>query len=304
MLTVASFNLYLGADLATLFGATSADDLAERARGVREQMQATRFEERAEAIARLLVRERVDVAGLQEVSRWTADGTVVADFLPTLRQALAAAGSPYDAYAVTPSFAGGLPVAGEWMRVDGSNVTLVREGSGVDVLEERTGVFDRTHEVVTGIDGVRFPVERGWSLLQCLVGDGDLWVANTHFEAYSAEVRDAQRDELVSRVEPLDGATVLAGDFNARPEEIAMPGTFADAWTAAGSGDGDTWGQAADLDNEHSTLSQRIDYVFVRGAARVARCRVVGGAPDDRTRPHGLWPSDHAAVVAEIDLTR
>jgi hypothetical protein len=36
----------------------------------------------------------------------------------------------------------------------------------------------------------------------------------------------------------------------------------------------------------------------VRGA-EVTACRVVGERPEDRTSS-GLWPSDHACVVADI----
>jgi endonuclease/exonuclease/phosphatase family metal-dependent hydrolase len=93
---------------------------------------------------------------------------------------------------------------------------------------------------------------------------------------------------------------VVVGDFNATPDKVGMPEEYVDAWTAAGrDGDGRTCGQKADLTGE-SSLDARIDYIWVRGA-EVAACWVVGHRPEDRT-PSGLWPSDHAAVVAEITL--
>ena len=55
------------------------------------------------------------------------------------------------------------------------------------------------------------------------------------------------------------------------------------------------------LDNPVSKLDERIDYVFVRDAD-VRECRVVGDQPEDRTRPGGIWPSDHAGVVARIEF--
>ena len=48
-------------------------------------------------------------------------------------------------------------------------------------------------------------------------------------------------------------------------------------------------------------MCERIDYVWVRGVT-VRGCRVVGDQPGDRTTPHRLWPSDHAAVVADLEL--
>ena len=113
---------------------------------VRAQLDATRFAERAGAVAALLSRERPDLVGLQEVSRWVSTGPdgehVLADFLPMLLDALEAAGCPYDAHARTAAFGGSLPVSGtEWVSLSGANVTLVRRGGPVRVLGETTGTF-------------------------------------------------------------------------------------------------------------------------------------------------------------------
>lgn len=65
---------------------------------------------------------------------------------------------------------------------------------------------------------------------------------------------------------------------------------------------GITWSRA----NPHAAVAgepdSRIDYVLVgtprgAGAAVVTGARVVGDRPRD-----GVWPSDHAAVVAELRL--
>ncbi len=55
-LRVATYNLYLGADLSLLFGVADLDELAKQVRVVREQLEATRFEERARAVAAMLGR--------------------------------------------------------------------------------------------------------------------------------------------------------------------------------------------------------------------------------------------------------
>ena len=147
-LRVATYNLYLGADVALLFDAADLDQLADRVHVVRAQLAATRFEERARAVAAILARERVDLVGLQEMSRWTTtppDGEeqVLVDFLPTLLAELDAAGAPYDAHAVNPNFGGALPVAGEGVfTLSGANVTLVRRGGPVEVVAEATGTYD------------------------------------------------------------------------------------------------------------------------------------------------------------------
>lgn len=310
-LTVATYNIYLGADLAVLFGVTSADELASQVAVVRDQLRRTDFGQRAAAIARILVRERVDLAGLQEVSRWATapvspEGAlgqekVLADFLPALLAALAAAGTTYDAHAVNPSFSGGLPVDGSWMGVGGSNVILVRRGGPFTVTSERTGTFDAGYRVATGLDGVGFPIARGWGQVEGEVDGGRFVFVNTHTEAYDRATRDAQRDELLAAVGDPGCPVAVVGDFNAPPAEVGMPPPYDDAWTAAGNdaGGGPTCGQAAGLDNEVSALSERIDYVFVRDAD-VAACRRVGADDDDRTAPARLWPSDHAGLVARL----
>ena len=304
-LRVATYNLYLGTDLALLFDVADLDALAERARTVRDQLQATRFDERARAVASVLVRERPDLVGLQEVSRWTLtpDGgeeQVLVDFLPTLVDELRRAGCAYDVHAVNPNFGGGMPLDDGWVGLRGSNVTLVRRDGPVELTAEATAGYDARLDVVTGIEGVTFPVERGWGRVDVRVDGRALRFVNTHTEAYDAPVRDAQRDEMLAANADADGPVVVVGDFNATPEAVGMPEGWTDAWSR-GVGDGFTCGQAADLANATSTLGQRIDYVWVRGAD-VRAARVVGHREDDRSAPHRLWPSDHAGVVADLEL--
>ncbi len=310
-LTVATYNLYLGADLARLFDVTSLEQLAAEVDVLRDQLARTRFVERAAAVARILAREKVDVVGLQEVTRWTlapvastgepGPERAVEDFLPVLLDALAAAGTPYDVHAVDRGFAGSLPVRDGVMSVSGSDAVLVRRGGRFAVTAERVGNYTAAHSVRTGIDGVSFPVRRGWGIVEGEVDGSRVVVANTHTEAYDAAVRDRQRDELLALLAGVDGPVVLVGDLNATPELVGVPAPYVDAWLVAGADPhgGHTCGQAADLANPVATLGERIDYVFVRDAD-VGECRVVGADAGDRTSPGRLWPSDHAGVVARL----
>jgi endonuclease/exonuclease/phosphatase family metal-dependent hydrolase len=308
-LRVATWNLYLGADLALLFGAPDLDELAARVRVVRQQLEATRFDERARAVATVLARERPHLVGLQEVARWTlaplapdgslGDERVLVDFLPTLLAALQDTGRRYVAHAVNENFSGAMPVsASEWMGVTGANAVLVRDD--VEVVDERTAPYETRHVVVTAVDGVSFPVVRSWGGVEARIDGARLRFVNTHTEAYDARVRDAQRDEVLAAHADTAAPSVLVGDLNATPDQVGVPAPWRDAWSR-GEGAGPTCGQDAELANPVSTLSERIDYVWVRDAT-VLGCRVVGDAREDRTEPHGLWPSDHAAVVADLAL--
>jgi endonuclease/exonuclease/phosphatase family metal-dependent hydrolase len=306
---VATYNLYLGADLSVLFDVASLDQLAATVTLVRDQLEQTRFEERAHAVAALLAREGPDLVGLQEVTRWTLtdqqpDGSLgpehaLVDFLPTLMAALAAAGCSYDVQVANENFSGAMPVAGDaWLSVAGANVTLVR--SGIEVLDAASATFGQSLDLVTRLEGLSFPVVRSWGRVDLLVDGEPVRFVNTHTEAWDGPIREAQRDELLALNGDVDGPVVIVGDFNATPDLVGMPGEWTDAWTRGG-GDGYTCGQAGGLDNEQSRLHERIDYVWVRGAT-VTGARVIGDQQADRTTPHRLWPSDHAGVVADVEL--
>ncbi len=310
MCTVATYNVYLGADLTVVFDVATEAELGQRAREVREQVVATDFPERAGAIARILVREQADLVGLQEVACWSRVGSgpggreervVWIDYLQVLLDALAAEGSAYDVHARQANFRGGAAVPGEGdMDVQGHNVVLVRRGSGVRVTAEEVGDFSHTLDITTGVPGLVLNVARGWGLVDVEVDGRPIRFVNTHLEAWDAKVRESQREELLAAVAVTGRSMVVVGDFNETPEKVGMPDEYVDAWTVAGRGSGSTCGRAADLRGE-SALDDRIDYVWGRDVEMRA-CRVVGDSAADRTAS-GLWPSDHAGVVAELSLT-
>jgi hypothetical protein len=102
---------------------------------------------------------------------------------------------------------------------------------------------------------------------------------------------------------------ILAGDFNSRADGTGtatyatlIGAGFDDTWTATHPGSlGNTWGHAVDLRNTTVDLTQRLDLVLYRGDLSAERAVVVGEELADRTAS-GLWPSDHAGVVATLEL--
>ena len=76
---------------------------------------------------------------------------------------------------------------------------------------------------------------------------------------------------------------------------------FTDAAVAGGRGNTVTCCQDFDLLNPISALDARVDFVLFRGHFSVKRAAVVGDRPRDRTRS-GLWPSDHAGLVAVLRI--
>jgi len=122
-------------------------------------------------------------------------------------------------------------------------------------------------------------------------------------------VQEAQGAEMLAGPANTTLPVVYVCDCNSRADGTgtatyadALAAGFADAWLERERHDpGLTCCQAEDLRNPVSLFDQRIDLVLVRGRAHVRQIQTVGGAQEDRT-PDGLWPSDHAGVVATLQL--
>jgi endonuclease/exonuclease/phosphatase family metal-dependent hydrolase len=320
-LTVASYNLYLGADLTRLFSATTPAELVERAGQVYANVVKTDFPARAEAIAELLAANPPDVAGLQEVALWETGpiGGALSpsfDFLRLLLDALARQGLVYRPVAVNVNFSGGpLPIgATTQARFTDRDVILARADlpeALLKVSDPESHNFAARLVIPTGIPGLSFTVPRGWSAVDIKVRGKTVRFANTHLEAFSTPVRNAQAIELAGVLAGSTHPVVLVGDLNSRPDDTAGAyGTFeaagyADAWTVAhGPEGGFTSGQSELLDNVPSLLDHRIDYVLYKpSAVEAVEAEVIGDELSDRTFS-GLWPSDHAGVVATLHLGR
>jgi hypothetical protein len=142
-----------------------------------------------------------------------------------------------------------------------------------------------------------------------------------------APVQAGQAQELLGAVTAdLGGVTILLGDLNS--DAAAGPGAtswtptyetlvaagFQDAWKLDHPGRSPssfTCCQDKLLMNEESVLTERIDFVLVRSADRQGgenrvpgsiHVGMVGGDEVDRTSPTGLWPSDHAGLLAGFKI--
>jgi endonuclease/exonuclease/phosphatase family metal-dependent hydrolase len=318
-LTVATYNLYLGADLTPLFTASSPEQLVQRAGQIYANMVRTDFPSRAEAIATLLAANPPDVVGLQEVELWET-GPIGGplrpsyDFLQLLLAALDRHGLAYRPVAVNVNLASApTPInATTAARLTDRDVVIVRAdlpAARIKVSNPESHNFAATLVIPTAIPGLSFTVPRGWSAVDVKVRGTTVRFANTHLEAFDAAVRNQQARELAVALAGSPYPVVLVGDLNSEPDDTAGAyGTFAaagyvDAWVVVhGQAGGDTAGQPELLDNVPSKLDHRVDYVLYqpRGLEAVA-AEVIGEELDDRT-PTGLWPSDHAGVVATLQL--
>jgi len=176
-------------------------------------------------------------------------------------------------------------------------------------------------------------VERGHVAVDAWVKGAEYRFVNTHLEVHilgedptTAALQAAQATELNATLafnpspNP-QSRLILAGDINSAPSHQAIGpiippyqqfangltilGTpafapFTDTWMLRpGNPDGFTCCESADLLNGSSTHDVRYDVVFARPAPVKVKANVMDAESSDKTAS-GLWPSDHASVIAEL----
>lgn len=326
-LTVMTRNLYVGVDVTRLFRARSMDGVRRVAGRLLEDVQAHPYPARIDALAAEVAATEPDVVGVQEAAvirtqrpsdfdeERTRNATaVLVDLLDLFTSKLDARGLHYEVVASTANTDLEVPADHDGgqvdVRVTDRTALLVRED--VETGATRTGRFDATLSYPMDSDAVS--IHRGYCSVDVTVGGTDLTVATTHLESAASDPRVAQARELLDLL-PADRPVVLAGDFNSGPGGSTaaydlLAESFEDAHaTVRPHEDGFTCCQAADLRNDESRLSRRVDAVLARGGLDPVAVERVGAAPADRVRATvdgeqvRLWPSDHAGVVASVEVT-
>lgn len=330
--TVMTRNLYLGANLDPILAAPSAAAVPQIAAQVWAEVQATNFPARAGALADEIVRARPHLVGLQEAVLYrvqspsnvltggTSLATAVAyDFVALLLDSLSARGASYSVASLTHVFdvqvpvltGGAIPLID--VRISDREVVLAR--NDVAVSNAQGGVFAaRLNLSVGGAGGTPISVTRGWTSVDATVRGHSFRLISGHLEVQSfAPIQVLQGSELIGIAAASPLPVVLLGDFNSAADMTQTPtyanivaAGFDDAWHHLGD-PGYTCCHEKDLLNATSTLDQRLDIVFLYGFDETglgsvgARTYLTGDQPRDRLGS-GLWPSDHAGVVATLRL--
>ena len=334
-LNVMTWNIYVGADLNQLL----AGDPTRIGCGVADiygDVLATDFEARAVAIADQIEAHQPHVVGLNEVSTFQFQyGFFHEDlvFLDILMDELGSRGLNYVAPAAARStnFQITLPISYDTEECSPQDALSYTE---YDVILVRgdVGVDDAAH----GNFSVPLPLPyglpakySGWASVDISHKDLPYRVFTTHLEPADTgpcaiddqliQVHGAQAYELMGVLndESWDHPVILTGDLNSDASGCTtdtypdlIDAGFVDAWDIGRPrGNGFTSNQAADLLNATSRLWHRIDFVLYRDAftTRTGNFRgsshteLVGEEQADRTSS-GLWPSDHAGVVAELRI--
>lgn len=323
--TFMTYNIYQGTELEHVTSATSLQTLVGAVARDYAMMLQTNFAERAIAIAGEVQRTQPDLIGLQEVALWrsgpyapvpTPATTVDQDFLQILVDALAARGMHYAVVASVQNFdtqaPGIFPTGLRMIRLTDRNVILARtDGAnhGIQLSNPQGANFAAASTIpfVTGPITVR----EGWAAVDVKAQGRMLRFITTHLEAgaRAPAIRLAQAAELLAGPANTTLDVVLAGDLNSTTDTDAYvllrSAGLRDAWAdLRPSEPGFTAYQVtSSINNPISTLWKRIDYALVRGALAAEHVELVGDTPSTRT-PSGLWPSDHAGLVAAIGHVR
>ena len=319
-LTVMTYNVYVGGSPDGLLGVENLLQVPQEvAKMYNDIIVASDFPGRAAAIAKSIKAYQPHLIGLQEISlirrqspgdRITG-GTVpaeetVLDFLQILMDALQAEGLNYQVAAQAENLDIELPMFTDTgiddVRLTDYDVILSRG----DVVTSRPMSGNYTNSFTIEMLGLE--VKRGYAAVDATIAGVTYRVVNTHLETdrLAQESRVAQTQELVNILSNETLPIILLGDFNTpapdgQAYQILLSAGYIDVWQMDSGGPGNTCCQADDILNEMSVLFERIDQIFIRNLEIPASIMTytVGDKPADRLAS-GLWPSDHAGVVAHF----
>ncbi len=329
-------NAYLGGDTGPLFSLDFTDIPAVlgAVNTFWGDVQGSDIPGRAAAIVDELDDKRPHFVGLQEVVQFgvidMTTGQVIggADLLAHVLDTIADRGLPYDLVTVQENTRSGLP-----MEVGATGITklltftdrvAVLKRTDVVVSDQAKGKYEASWTIIPD----QLVLERGWIRATTLHDGTPHHFVVTHLETQGLyePVQRPQANELIGSIlKDLDGVTILAGDLNS---DAANPGApswtptydaiiadgFTDAWlkyTGGDEGPGYTCCQDPSLENYPSILDERIDFVLVRDSRKSKgsagggmRVEIVGDEESDLTTGTGLWPADHAGLIAGLRMPK
>lgn len=334
LVTVMSRNIYLGAEISPMLSASSPTEVAILAAQMYGQVVANDFPRRAEALADEIASALPDFVGVQEVATFrlqvpgdylignpTPATHVTFDYLALLLDALASRGLEYDAVAVQQGMDIEVPMALSAtlladVRMTIHDVILVRRD--ITVLSSGGGTFQAKLSLPIAGGLATLVIPRGWTTVDALIGGRSIRFVEAHLEAFHTAFSDAQAQELAGILRGFDSPTIVVGDFNSRPDgtrgaayDIIRAEGFVDAWSQANPGHAGytCCHDGTDLRTTERPLDERLDFVLVRDRFTRVEDRIVGtvdawlvGEEPADLAAYGLWPSDHAGVVAALRL--
>ena len=314
-------NMDEGTDFTELVAATTPAAFVAAVTTTYQNIVATKPAERAAAIAHEIAREQPDIIGLQEASILRTGAVapatnVQSDLLQSLLDNLSQLGQHYSVVAIVPGLDAEAPsTLGFDVRLTTQDAILVRsDGASITFANNHTQHYLTNLVAKTPVGAITLP--RGWASIDVTIGGRTFRFVTTHLDTPHPDTLAAIQLAQVKELIPAAGNTTLpvvfSGDFNATADSATDPtfatyqavinAGFVDAWlTKRWRDPGFTCCQAPNLLNPSSSLNHRIDLILFRGAFGITDIHLIGNNSSDRTAS-GLWPSDHAGVVATLNI--
>lgn len=333
-------NVYLGADLGPGLTAANTNELIDNAGQVVNQVDATNFPVRSQALAAEILQNKPDLVGLQEVALWRTgpfdlanDATQVEyDFLQLLTDQL---GSAYKVIVVKEEFDFETPVndqgptpagiggADRDARLTMRDVILARTSKQVKVSNATSGTFPTLLRVTVG--GNTLDVTRGWTAVDAKVGKSKKFrFVNLHHEAFDSgpnnptnqgtvvgqgQIREAQAKSLIAPGGPATGKlpVVLLGDLNSDDDTVGNDGDVLayNALTAGGFRPVDTSNPMSCCLNDPNLVAGSLadfDHHIDHVMTNSKQVKFLSGVVTGRAPVNGLWPSDHNGVQSLLSM--
>ncbi len=327
-LTVMTRNLYVGTDVDRLIGVTDPNQIPFIVADIWALLLANDADDRMAAVAAEIAAHEPHLVGLQEVSTFRTQHPadfqlnaqdVVIDFVPTLLAYLDGLGQDYRVVAQVRNMDVELPRLNPDftltdVRVTDYDVILAR--ADVETSSPAAFNYAADWQLAPGI-----PIPRGVTAVDATIDGQTFRVVNTHpepVETQGGAVQALQTSELVDALSGETRPTVLLGDLNTEAPggesyDLLRAEGFLDVFDLRRGVDGAelTCCHDVDLSSDAVPLEKRIDHIMVRNFdglwsaadAPPVGVTIVGDTPDEKSTG-GLWPSDHAGVVASFVLPR
>ncbi len=286
-ISVMTWNIYVGTDVDKILAAQNPQDVPVLAAEAFQLLLATKFAERAEAIARQIAQYQPHVIGLQEISllRRQSPGDAVAggttpaeevlfDYLEILLAAIQGQGQSYkvagkvqNTDAEIPMVVNVNPLAFDDIRLTDFDVVLARD----DV--EISRIVEANFDTKVTVPGFGLDILRGYVAVDAKIGEKSYRFVNTHLEPRSSgeQIQLAQAQELVAALQSETLPIILVGDLNTRPPDAQTfqffeSQGFVDIWPLNSNSEnpnGFTSAHDLDLKNSEVNLTDRVDLILV-----------------------------------------
>jgi endonuclease/exonuclease/phosphatase family metal-dependent hydrolase len=325
-LRVMTYNVDEGTDYLEVASAHTLTELLVAVGQTITSVRATNPPARMQALARQILLAEPDLVSLQELSQWSTGTfdpgtqtcgpvTLEFDLLQELLDALEQQGGHYKLVVeaqqlAVPPTPGLIPPRTFLCAQVANHIALLARADGGEsefVLSNvQAAQYHNLVSIPTPVGPI--PSPRAWASVDVRFKDKTFRFIGTHLESVVTSVRELQGAELRNGPASTSLPVVLAMDSNSQAAPQPLDPTYTD-FLAAGFLDvwmelnpfqaGLTCCQAPLVNNPVSQLFQRTDLILTRGTVKAQDIRLYGIDLSSLT-PAGLWPSDHAAVAAQL----